>query len=235
MARRRMHNNLQFDFPSKFLEYGTWDYISRLGEIVSPTYYALLIKTKGYEYAEQHKLTKTSTRVRDLFRHVQYDTQEFKQLSIEFDTFAKENSWVNDYYNFTLGKANYVEDPDCSSRYWLSLKHHYSGTSDEEKAKVARVNAWLREPMDYKRFCVLGCREMGHLAEFNEIKRDLPFVVGNLVMLRSQCIGTRSHDPFYRESKEIKEQERIGLIMEFHNETSTVSYTHLTLPTILLV
>jgi len=213
---RKHKNKLEYEIPSYFSDYASWNYVNNLPRY-DENIFQLLLGLKGAEFCREGKLSKNS-QVRHMYTYVKYHTPAYFELPTQVDEFKSNNNWIEDYYNFCLNRVTYIYDPFCQSHnnYWINLR-------EDSNPIAVRINEFLRETIDFQRFHMI-CVSEDLITTYNELKRDVPFVVGNIVRLRSRFIGSRNHDPFYRESKDINSQERIGHITGILNDTHSNSY-----------
>lgn len=214
MRRKNIRSKLEYDIPEEFTNYASWHYVNDRPRY-DPSLYQILRDTMGQSFCQSHRYGSDSP-VKNFFHYIKYNTPEFYVLSQKFSEWMKENTWINEYYNFCFSKAAYVSDPfNTDSNHWVNF--------GEDCEKTNRVKKYLSEgEVDFKKFHIL-CLSSDHLLMFNEIKRDIPFVIGNVVKLRSGFINSRHHDPFLR-NRDLKNEERVGHITAILDDTHSNSF-----------
>lgn len=222
MGRRSSNRTkqLQYNVEDRFTDYASWNYVSRLPAYDS-SLFDLFIKVYGADLAIQKKFTK-STASRYLFHHVKYHTKEYYELERDFPKYFEDNPWMKDYYKFCFERSTFVYHPFDFEFHYINISENQKNISPEREEEVKKIRNYFSEDIDFRRFHLL--HNMLSLETYNELKRDVPFVVGNIVRLRTRYINSRGHDPFWAEPKEIREEERVGHIVSFLNETHSSSY-----------
>lgn len=222
MRRKKLPPDLMYNIPEDLKQYGGWDYVQNLVN-PDPNLFSVFVNKYGVGFARS-KLLDANAPVKKYFKYIKHDTPDFKALSAKFDEYKNDNPWVEEFYKFCFSKSHYAIDPFDPEEHWVYLNTNFNShhtPNDINRSKLA--SDYYQEKLDYARFNMICGRADSLLIYYNEIKRPIPFVVGNIVRLRKKCIGSRHHDPFYRKS-DLKDEERVGHITAILDDTHSNSY-----------
>jgi hypothetical protein len=203
--RRSRNINVELDLPNKFKYYS--DVYSFYPKESQEEMKAAILKHKGEQYWIDNELTDGLTRSQ-LWRHAKFVVDTFKVVSSEFDTFVSDNPWVKEFYEFSVDKGVYIR---LNKNNWTTVS----------KTKGGEEYTTLRNSFTYANF--VDTFNEKYLLIFNELRRKVPFVAGNIVILRDKYLNSEGHDPFIRKTQ-LRNCERIGTVISLTDSIHNWSY-----------
>ncbi len=104
----------------------------------------------------------------------------------------------------------------CSQNQWW----FYDRSGQHHNREQAEAFGWLDRPLHWKMFARTA---MGHEgSRYRELKRDVVYDIGDMVMLRQPFKGSYRHDPTYGRGIDMS-VDRIGMVVEHKEAISSKS------------
>ena len=203
--RRHRTINCEFDIPEKIKYYA--DVYALYPQETDKEMYEAILKHKGQKYCEDNQLTENSTRSK-LWRDAMFLVNSYEKVSSQFDVYVKDNAWVKDFYEFSVDRGVYCR---LENNSWTAIS----------KAKGGEEYVKLRSEFTFSNFATAFSHK--HLVVYNELQRKVPFVAGNIVILRDKYVNSEGHDPF-RRRRDLQKCERIGTVISVTDSIHSWSY-----------
>lgn len=215
VSRRYKTMQVFFDIPEEFEQYIESGYKPKWNNGLNIDRATMLIdltKRVGVDKIKELDLTNIHDSWK-LWQYARYACDKYDETNKKFQEYVLANPWVKRYYEDCVRRGFYYHDPLMSAKYsWTHVQNN----------DITAINNFLSD-LSLKNF--LYCHDRRRLAVYNEMQRPVPFVAGNLVMLRSPFHDKRLHDPFYHKGAELKNEPRIGIVLEILDKTHPDSYS----------